>query len=94
MGGLFSKPKPVDPSATPPATADKKNDKKMATVKRAALICIDGWGVRTENHGNAILQAATPVMDGFRDGSEANWGVVAAHGLAVGLPDGVMGNSE
>ena len=94
MGGLFSKPKPVDPNSPP--TTDKKpsTDKKMATVKRAALICIDGWGVRTESHGNAILQAATPVMDGFRDGSEANWGVVAAHGLAVGLPDGVMGNSE
>ena len=85
MGALFSKPKSVDPTST---------DKKMATVKRAALICIDGWGVRTESHGNAILQAATPIMDGFRDGSEANWGVVAAHGLAVGLPDGVMGNSE
>merc|ERR1740124_976163 len=96
MGGLFSKPKPVDPSSPPPTTTDKKpsTDKKMATVKRAALICIDGWGVRTESHGNAILQAATPVMDGFRDGAEANWGVVAAHGLAVGLPDGVMGNSE
>ena len=90
MGHFFSKP--IDPSAT---TTDQKkptSDKKM--VKRAALICIDGWGVRTENHGNAILQAATPVMDGFRDGAEANWGVVAAHGLAVGLPDGVMGNSE
>ena len=52
-------------------------------VSRAALICIDGWGVREEAHGNAILEAKTPVMDGFRDGDEANWAVIAAHGAPV-----------
>merc|ERR1740117_41166 len=62
--------------------------------RRAALICIDGWGVREEARGNAILAADTPVMDGFRDGPAADWAVLEASGLSVGLPEGVMGNSE
>jgi 2,3-bisphosphoglycerate-independent phosphoglycerate mutase len=39
------------------------------------------------------MQAETPVMDGFKKGP-ANWAAIDACGLAVGLPDGVMGNSE
>ena len=62
------------------------------SYKRAALVVIDGWGERAEEYGNAILQAKTPVMDGFR--TEANYAVVEASGLAVGLPEGTMGNSE
>ena len=61
--------------------------------KRAALIVIDGWGERDAEHGNAIKQAETPVMDGFKNGG-ANWAVVEGSGLAVGLPAGTMGNSE
>ncbi|KAL1530816.1 hypothetical protein AB1Y20_001712 [Prymnesium parvum] len=62
-------------------------------VKRALLICIDGWGERAEAHGNAILEAKTPVMDSYRS-APANYAVVDASGLSVGLPAGVMGNSE
>ena len=61
-------------------------------VKRAALIVIDGWGERKEAHGNAILAAETPVMDGFK--TDANFAVIDAAGLAVGLPPDTMGNSE
>jgi len=61
-------------------------------VKRAALIVIDGWGERKEEYGNAIMQASTPVMDGFK--TDANFAVVEAAGLAVGLPPSTMGNSE
>ena len=64
----------------------------MATTKRAALIVIDGWGVREEEYGNAIMQAATPVMDKLK--TDANWANVEASGLAVGLPPDTMGNSE
>ena len=64
----------------------------MPDTKRAALIVIDGWGERAEEYGNAILQAKTPVMDGFK--TDANFAVVDASGLAVGLPDNTMGNSE
>jgi len=62
------------------------------TQARAALIVIDGWGERDDEYGNAIKQADTPVMDGLR--KDANWAVVEAAGLAVGLPEGTMGNSE
>eukprot|EP00966_Prymnesium_polylepis_P321296 7377605-Prymnesium_polylepis.1 len=61
--------------------------------KRAALIVIDGWGVREEEYGNAIKQADTPVMDGFEKDAD-HWAVIEASGLAVGLPEGTMGNSE
>ena len=61
-------------------------------TKRAALVVIDGWGHREEEYGNAIMQAATPVMDGLV--KDANFAVVEASGLAVGLPPNTMGNSE
>uniref|UniRef100_A0A7S2JMY2 phosphoglycerate mutase (2,3-diphosphoglycerate-independent) n=1 Tax=Cyanoptyche gloeocystis TaxID=77922 RepID=A0A7S2JMY2_9EUKA len=65
----------------------------MAEVKRkACLIVIDGWGISPDSYGNAILAAKTPVMDGFK--KDANWAEVEASGLAVGLPEGLMGNSE
>jgi 2,3-bisphosphoglycerate-independent phosphoglycerate mutase len=54
-----------------------------------------GWGIRplSENpDGDAILHAKTPVMDKFEKGGP--FCELEAHGLAVGLPDGLMGNSE
>ncbi|KAJ2160180.1 hypothetical protein GGF46_002442 [Coemansia sp. RSA 552] len=63
-------------------------------VEKVALIVIDGWGVNAnkEANGDAIRGAETPVMDGL----EANdsFTTLAAHGRAVGLPAGLMGNSE
>ncbi len=56
------------------------------------LAILDGWGVRAEPHGNAIAAADLP-----------NWtrlieryphAALEASGEAVGLPPGVMGNSE
>ena len=41
--------------------------------------------------GNAIHAADTPVMDALSKGKAVT---LAAHGLAVGLPEGLMGNSE
>eukprot|EP00742_Colponemidia_sp_Colp-10_P003854 GILJ01004104.1.p1 GENE.GILJ01004104.1~~GILJ01004104.1.p1 ORF type:complete len:532 (+),score=69.97 GILJ01004104.1:48-1598(+) len=65
----------------------------MSSVQRkVCLICIDGWGLSTEDNGNAILHANTPVMDGFQ--KNQLWAALDASGLAVGLPEGVMGNSE
>lgn len=73
----------------------------MASVQqKAALICIDGWGVGSETSapdGNAILNAKTPWMDEFaKDGSSITQGYTEldASSLAVGLPEGLMGNSE
>jgi len=73
----------------------------MVEVKqKVALICIDGWGVPSESSpedGNAILNAKTPWMDDFaKDGSKTAQGYteLEASSLAVGLPEGLMGNSE
>jgi len=56
------------------------------------LIVRDGWGHREENEHNAIAIARTPVADALM----AEWPhtLIAASGEDVGLPAGVMGNSE
>ncbi len=61
-------------------------------VPSAALIVLDGWGLAPDGPGNAVSLASTPVFD-------ALWArypttTLTACGLAVGLPDGQMGNSE
>src|SRR4051795_9066706 len=62
------------------------------SAPRVVLVVLDGWGYRTEREGNAIELASTP-----------NWHrlwrsyprtLLEASGLAVGLPEGQMGNSE
>eukprot|EP00117_Sycon_ciliatum_P038751 scpid51270/ scgid28748/ 2,3-bisphosphoglycerate-independent phosphoglycerate mutase len=55
------------------------------------LVVIDGWGISDNVEGNAIANASTPVMDAL---SQGTYTTLDASGLAVGLPDGLMGNSE
>ncbi len=64
------------------------------TKKRAplALIIIDGWGYSAAREGNAIALAATPFYDELSE--KYPWTLLEAHGSRVGLPAGVMGNSE
>ncbi|KAJ7912672.1 metalloenzyme [Mycena leptocephala] len=54
----------------------------------------DGWGIATEPglEGNAIEAGTTTNMD--KIGAEHSQRRLAAHGTAVGLSDGLMGNSE
>ncbi|KAK3720649.1 hypothetical protein LTR37_003699 [Vermiconidia calcicola] len=73
----------------------------MVQVKqKCALICIDGWGIASKDSppsGDAILNADTPWMDEFKkEGSKITQGytTLEASSLAVGLPEGLMGNSE
>ena len=56
------------------------------------LMILDGYGLNERTEGNAIALAKTPVMDELM----ADYPFVKgyASGLAVGLPDGQMGNSE
>lgn len=61
--------------------------------KKVCLIVIDGWGLSDKKEGNAILNANTPVMDGL-SASEGQAVTLDASGLSVGLPAGLMGNSE
>ncbi|CAI5439399.1 unnamed protein product [Caenorhabditis angaria] len=65
------------------------NNDKVAN--KVCLVVIDGWGISSDPYGNAILAANTPVMDKLCSG---NWAQIEAHGLHVGLPEGLMGNSE
>ncbi|WP_420550229.1 2,3-bisphosphoglycerate-independent phosphoglycerate mutase [Litorivicinus lipolyticus] len=63
----------------------------MTARKTTALIILDGFGRRAESQDNAILAAATPFIDQLEKGVCAE---LKTSGLAVGLPDGQMGNSE
>jgi len=44
--------------------------------------------------GNAIANATVPVMDSFCAGEKNAYTTLDASGLSVGLPAGLMGNSE
>ena len=66
---------------------DKKENKKQV-----ALIILDGWGYREEVENNAIAAASTPFFDELW--SKYPHTLLEASGLAVGLPEGQMGNSE
>lgn len=56
------------------------------------LLVLDGWGHREAREGNAIELAATPVWHRLWDRAPRT--LLEASGLAVGLPEGQMGNSE
>jgi 2,3-bisphosphoglycerate-independent phosphoglycerate mutase len=57
-----------------------------------ALIIIDGWGHTPERQGNAIALAATPYYDELLERYPHT--LLEASGARVGLPAGIMGNSE
>src|SRR5215216_3285624 len=57
-----------------------------------ALIIIDGWGYSVAREGNAIALAETPFYDELSEKYPST--LLEAHGSRVGLPAGVMGNSE
>lgn len=57
-----------------------------------ALVIIDGWGYSASRDGNAIALAATPFYDELSQKYPGT--LLEAHGARVGLPAGVMGNSE
>ena len=60
--------------------------------KKVILIILDGWGIATNKSVSAIDKANTPFVDSLY-GKYAN-STLEASGLAVGLPEGQMGNSE
>lgn len=60
--------------------------------KTTVLLILDGYGLNDRVDGNAVKQAKTPVMDKLM--AECPFVKGEASGLAVGLPDGQMGNSE
>lgn len=60
--------------------------------KPTVLMILDGYGLNEKTEGNAVAEANTPVMDGLMKNCPFVKG--NASGMAVGLPDGQMGNSE
>ena len=60
--------------------------------KLTVLMILDGFGLNDKTEGNAIKMANTPNLD--RIFSQYPFVKGYASGLAVGLPDGQMGNSE
>ena len=64
----------------------------MSGKKPTVLIILDGWGYRENQESNAIHHAHTPVLDNLR--AQYPNMLINTSGMAVGLPDGQMGNSE
>ena len=53
---------------------------------------LDGYGLRADDKGNAVAEGKTPVMDKLM--AECPFVKGNASGMAVGLPEGQIGNSE
>ncbi|MFT4675551.1 MAG: 2,3-bisphosphoglycerate-independent phosphoglycerate mutase [Reinekea sp.] len=64
----------------------------MAKGKTAILLILDGFGYSETSTSNAIEQANMPVWD--RLWSTFPHTLIQTSGMAVGLPEGQMGNSE
>ncbi len=61
-------------------------------MKPLVLIILDGWGTRLETSDNGIALAKKPHFDSFLQ--QYPHTLIDASGKAVGLPQGIMGNSE
>ncbi len=60
---------------------------------RPVVICVlDGWGCSENVRGNAIAAATLPNWNGFFE--RYPWTMLQSSGECVGLPKGIMGNSE
>ena len=60
--------------------------------KTTVLMILDGYGLNERKDHNAVAEANTPVMDRLM--KEYPFVQGKASGMAVGLPEGQMGNSE
>ena len=56
------------------------------------LIILDGWGINASDDGNAVHLARTPFLDRLKKNYPTTQ--LLCSGEAVGLPEGIMGNSE
>ncbi len=61
-------------------------------MQKSILLILDGWGHSDKTEGNAIKAALTPRFDKLW--AECPRALLHASGTQVGLPDGIMGNSE
>ncbi|NMC09927.1 MAG: phosphoglycerate mutase (2,3-diphosphoglycerate-independent), partial [Methanothrix sp.] len=61
-------------------------------MRPLAIIIMDGFGISSQEMGNAVARARKPNLDRFWKNYATT--TIGASGLAVGLPRGQMGNSE
>ena len=64
----------------------------LSRPKPCALMILDGWGINTEEKNNAVALARTPCLDRLK--RQYPHTRLLCAGEAVGLPPGIMGNSE
>ena len=62
----------------------------MTAKKTALLLILDGWGHRDATDSNAIFAAKSPTWDALWQDKPHT--LIRTSGLAVGLPEGQMGN--
>lgn len=60
--------------------------------KPVMLMILDGFGIAPKSEGNAVTLAKKPNLDKLFEKYPTSQ--LQASGLAVGLPEGQMGNSE
>ncbi|MDA8402570.1 MAG: 2,3-bisphosphoglycerate-independent phosphoglycerate mutase, partial [Desulfobacteraceae bacterium] len=63
----------------------------MKNVKPTMVMILDGWGINSSRENNAVALARTPNLDRLFDSYPSTR--LACSGPAVGLPEGIMGNS-
>lgn len=78
--------------ATPNMDTLTMNTKKNSLKSPVLLLILDGYGHRDDSTFNAIATANTPIRDKLWDTCPRTF--IDTSGLAVGLPEGQMGNSE
>jgi 2,3-bisphosphoglycerate-independent phosphoglycerate mutase len=64
----------------------------MERKKPLMLMILDGWGINAETRGNAVKTAHTPNLDRLQQTYPTTR--LTCFGKSVGLPEGIMGNSE
>jgi len=67
-------------------------DARKAAFRPVVLCVLDGWGLAPDSPSNAVTRAKTPRLRALIEGYPH--ATLRASGRDVGLPDGVMGNSE
>ncbi len=66
--------------------------KTYKLADRALMVILDGFGHNPDSPKNAIIDANTPNIDNFLTNYPST--LIHASGKPVGLPEGIMGNSE
>jgi 2,3-bisphosphoglycerate-independent phosphoglycerate mutase len=66
--------------------------KRSAQYRPVVLCVLDGWGIAPDSPTNAVTRARTPRLR--RLAEDYPHATLRASGRDVGLPDGIMGNSE